>query len=145
MKIFILVSLIICFVELQAQLHKLDTEKWCCSIVPEDKVETKTYSYAKKTEKKIMIKVKKGYEPCEHEYDIEGEPTGMSCTVYENVPHTVTRYKIDWKIEEVRNPQRCPSDKMICCEGYEMFNGECYEPSEIENVKLLTSLGLMTK
>ncbi|XP_074643543.1 uncharacterized protein LOC141900520 [Tubulanus polymorphus] len=111
-------------------------KKWCCAKTPKPVEEKVTLTYAHKVMKLVVIYNIKEYERC---------PGRLlkKCPVLQEVHQYVPRYEVRRKTEVLKSAGVCADEDLICCEGYEMYKGECYEPSALENAKVLESLGLL--
>ncbi|XP_074642418.1 uncharacterized protein LOC141899792 [Tubulanus polymorphus] len=111
---------------------------WCCTVEVKPEFKEMNYTKAVPDYKQIKLTETVGYEEC---FGVDGEST--YCPVTNEKIVNVTRYRIK-HVHELREMKgSCPHDKLDCCDGYVKYKDNCYGNDEIEQVKLLDSLGLL--
>ncbi|OWF47385.1 uncharacterized protein LOC110454401 [Mizuhopecten yessoensis] len=120
-----------------------DNSNWCCEVEPTSSSSNFT-SIEIHQFTKVIWEVKVGpIHQCADGEDTTVGPIGVYCQGMVNVSRTVITYQQVPVVKPVIQQGVCPTEHLVCCEGYVKHQDQCLKSSAIDSLQALIDAGLI--
>ncbi|XP_060072296.1 uncharacterized protein LOC132552169 [Ylistrum balloti] len=120
-----------------------DNSNWCCEIEPESTSSNFTSIEIQQFTKIIWEEVDVPLHHCADGEESTVGPIGVFCQGTRNVSRMVVTYKQVPVVKPIVQQGVCPTEHLVCCDGYVKHQDQCLKSSSIDSLQALIDAGLI--
>ncbi|OWF56326.1 uncharacterized protein LOC110449086 [Mizuhopecten yessoensis] len=120
-----------------------DNSNWCCEVEPTISSSNFTSIEIHQFTKVIWEEKEGPVHQCEPGEDTTVGLFSWDCQSMVNVSRTVTTYQQVPVVKPVIQQGVCPTEHLVCCEGYVKHQDQCLKSSAINSLQALIDAGLI--
>ncbi|XP_033736759.1 uncharacterized protein LOC117325000 [Pecten maximus] len=120
-----------------------DNSNWCCEIEPQNTTSNFTSIEIHQFTKVIWEEIEIPEHRCTYGEEATVGPIGFYCTGKKNVSRMVVRYVQVPVVKPLIQQGVCPTEHVVCCEGYTKQQDQCLKSSAVDSLQALIDAGLV--